>query len=214
MAASGCAGRRGGVTDAASHARSQGGLCVRTIRGYDRHVTTPAPRDPVADLERIAFLLERRLEPSYRVKAFRGAARTVRALPDGEAQQRATTGRLTDLPGVGPVTAAVIAESLTGELPAYLAKLEEESSQPLTVGGEDLRAALKGDSHVHSNCFYAGGAACHDRHKLSSVGARLQTCQPQRILPCSVSEPRGRVPVGQHAEYVGVCRTYVRSQRD
>ena len=109
------------------------------------------PRDPVADLERIAFLLERRLEPSYRVKAFRGAARTVRALPDGDVTERASTGRLTDLPGVGPVTAGVIAESVAGELPAYLAKLEEESSAPLVVGGEALRAALKGDCHVHSD---------------------------------------------------------------
>ncbi|MDQ1727558.1 MAG: putative hydrolase, partial [Frankiaceae bacterium] len=125
-------------------------------RGYDAHVTapppsTPPPRDPVADLERIAFLLERRLEPSYRVKAFRGAARTVRALPDGELHERAGTGRLTDLTGVGPVTAGVIAEALAGELPGYLAKLEDESSAPLAIGGETLRAALRGDCHVHSD---------------------------------------------------------------
>ena len=30
-------------------------------------------RDPVADLRRIAFLLERRLESTYKIKAFRGA---------------------------------------------------------------------------------------------------------------------------------------------
>ena len=112
---------------------------------------TATPRDPVADLERIAFLLERRLEPSYRVKAFRGAARTVRALPDGDVRQRANTGRLTDLAGVGPVTATAIAESLAGDVPAYLIKLEKESSAPLVVGGEELRAALKGDCHVHSD---------------------------------------------------------------
>jgi putative hydrolase len=114
-------------------------------------VTSATPRDPVADLERIAFLLERRLEPSYRVKAFRGAARTVRALPDGELHERAGTGRLTDLTGVGPVTAGVIAEALAGELPGYLAKLEDESSAPLAIGGETLRAALRGDCHVHSD---------------------------------------------------------------
>ena len=33
------------------------------------------PRDPVEDLRRIAFLLERTLESSYRVKAFRTGGR-------------------------------------------------------------------------------------------------------------------------------------------
>ena len=31
------------------------------------------PRDPVADLKRIAYLLEAMQEPGYRVRAFRGA---------------------------------------------------------------------------------------------------------------------------------------------
>ena len=35
------------------------------------------PRDPIADLRRIALLLEFANEPSYRVRAFRNAAATV-----------------------------------------------------------------------------------------------------------------------------------------
>ena len=39
-----------------------------------------APRDPIADLRRIAFLLEAAQEPSYRVRAFWGAAATLAEL--------------------------------------------------------------------------------------------------------------------------------------
>jgi putative hydrolase len=105
----------------------------------------------VTALARIGYLLERVREPTYRVQAFRRAAATVAALPAGELDRRLADGTLQDLPGIGKVTASVIAEAAAGEQPAYLASLEQGADAPLATGGEPLRAALRGDLHTHSD---------------------------------------------------------------
>src|SRR5690242_19736990 len=122
---------------------------------------TTTPRDPVTDLKRIVFLLDRVREPAYRAKAFLGAARTVERIGLDEARRRADAGTLTELAGIGKVTAEVIAESLRGERPGYLAKLEGSATGPLTGAGAALRAALKGDCHVHSD-WSDGGATIRE----------------------------------------------------
>ena len=107
--------------------------------------------EPAEALRRIAFLLERSRAGTYRVKAFRGAAETVRATDPDELRTRAEVGTLTDLPGIGTATEAVIREALEGAVPAYLSSLEEKAAGPLVSGGDTVLAALRGDLHCHSD---------------------------------------------------------------
>lgn len=109
------------------------------------------PLSPVDALRRIGFLLERSGAGSYRVEAFRRAAATVKSLPEDEIRQRVDAGTLRDLAGIGESTAAVVTQAAAGEHAAYLLPLEAKSGGPLTSGGEDLYAALRGDCHLHSD---------------------------------------------------------------
>jgi putative hydrolase len=106
---------------------------------------------PVAALRRIAFLLERSRAETYKVKAFRAAAATILPLDPDELAGRVHDGTLRELPGVGASTAEVIEAAVDGRVPDRLAKLEKESGGPLVDGGDELRAALRGDLHSHSD---------------------------------------------------------------
>jgi putative hydrolase len=106
--------------------------------------------DPVAALRRIAFLLERRMADSYRIKAYRGAAAAILPLDPEEVRTRARAGTLRDLPGVGAKTAAIVAECVAGDVPGYLTELEATAG-PLADGGSSYRQRLRGDLHSHSD---------------------------------------------------------------
>ena len=115
----------------------------------------PSPPDgaptPVAALRRMAFLLERAREDTYKVKAYRNAAATLLPLTDDEVRGHVDAGTLTTLPGIGASTAKVVEQAVRGEVPTRLRELESTLGGPVTRGGAELRARLRGDLHSHSD---------------------------------------------------------------
>ena len=109
---------------------------------------------PLDALNQIAFRLERSGADTYKVRAFRGAARAIKDVPDDDLEALAKSGRLQSMEGVGKSTAQVIAEALDGKVPAYLTKIDKElTKDDLVVEGAaaELLESLRGDCHSHSD---------------------------------------------------------------
>ncbi len=107
--------------------------------------------DPAEALDAIAEILETNREPTYRVRAFRSAAKSVRNAGLEQVRSMVAEGKVKDLPGVGDKTAAVIQQALEGRTPDYLERLRKAQPEPVNGPGAPLRAALKGDLHLHSD---------------------------------------------------------------
>ena len=133
--------------------------------GYLRGVT------PVEALERIAGVLMRgrgAVVPACRRSG--APAREVARVPDDELRRLAEAGRLTDIPGVGEKTAAVIAEALSGETPTYLRSCSARRPSPAPMRAKRCAAQLKGDLHSHSDWSDGGDTIAAMAGKARDLG--------------------------------------------
>ena len=111
---------------------------------------------PSVALSLAVHYLDRELAPAPKVRAFQRALAVVETVHGSELGRRAAAGTLTELDGIGPSTARVIAEAIDGATDGYLAALEARSRIPIGEGGPVLER-LRGDCHCHTT-WSDGGA--------------------------------------------------------
>ncbi|MGU3502678.1 PHP domain-containing protein [Mycobacterium sp. C31M] len=104
--------------------------------------------DPVQALRRIAYYKDRAREDTRRVMAYRNAADVVEAMTPEHRERVGKAGSWQTLPGIGPKTAKAIAQAWAGREPDTLVELRSAAAD---LGGGQIRAALRGDLHLHSN---------------------------------------------------------------
>ena len=147
--------------------------------------------DPVVALRQIAYYKDRAREDSRRVMAYRNAADIVEALSDAERERHGAANSWQSLPGIGPKTAKVIAQAWAGREPDALTELRSAAED---LGGGEIRAALRGDLHVHSN--WSDGSAPIEEMMLRGKGFGPRVLRADR--PFAAAEGRQR-PVARAA---------------
>src|SRR4051794_36847091 len=127
--------------------------------------------DPVIALRKIAYYKDRAREDSRRVMAYRNAADVVEGLTEADRERHGTANSWQSLPGIGPKTAKVIAQAWAGREPDVLTELRSAARD---LGGGEVRAALKGDLHVHSN--WSDGSAPIEEMMLAAKDLGHEYC--------------------------------------
>jgi putative hydrolase len=152
--------------------------------------------DPVAALREIAYYKDRAREESRRVMAYRRAADIVEALDDAERDRLGQTNSWQRMPGIGPKTATVIAQAWSGRVPDLLVELRSGASD---LGGGKIRAALRGDLHLHSN--WSDGSA--------PIDEMMQTARSLGHEYCALTDHSPRLKIAN-----GLSPERLRAQLD
>lgn len=124
---------------------------------------------PRAALEAVIYYLDRSLADGNKVRAYRRAIDVIDDVGDERLAELHARSALTELPGIGASTGAVIADALDGKIPRKLVELEASTRLPVS-GGEDLRAALRGDCHLHSDWSDGGASIATMAHAARALG--------------------------------------------
>jgi putative hydrolase len=127
--------------------------------------------DPVVALRQIAFYKDRAREDPRRVMAYRNAADIVEALDEAQRERHGQANSWQSLPGIGPKTAKVIDQAWSGREPDVLVELRSSAGD---LGGGEIRAALRGDLHLHSN--WSDGSAPIDEMMATAAGLGHEYC--------------------------------------
>lgn len=155
--------------------------------------------DPVVALRRIAFLLERQLAETHRIKAYRKAADRLEQVGEAEVARLAALGQLTTLADVGPKTASIASQALDGAVPDYLDELTSAAG-PLVEGGAEVRSWIKGDLHTHSNSSDGGSPIEHMAAAAIETGLEymvLTDHSPRLTVANGLSADRLRDQIGR-----------------
>lgn len=159
--------------------------------------------DPVTALRQIAYYKDRAREDPRRVMAYRKAADIVESLSDAQRERLGASNGWQTLPGVGPKTAKVIAESWAGGEPDALIQLRSAVED---FGGGEIRAALRGDLHMHSN--WSDGSAPIEEMMLAARDLGHEYCA------LTDHSPRLRIANGLSAERLREQLDVIEKMRD
>ena len=127
--------------------------------------------DPVTALRQIAYYKDRSRQDPKRVMAYRNAADVIEGLDDAARERHGQANSWQSLPRIGPKTAKVIAQAWAGREPDALVELRSTAED---LGGGEVRAALRGDLHLHSN--WSDGSAPIDEMMATAAALGHEYC--------------------------------------